>query len=149
MADFVVRTEPSHLDYPTFLESLKDRRIANCSLLVRLKNAVLNCIIWFLNNRECQVTRVLLLSSKTMKCYVLTGWMANKTRGLFASVAGGAGGAFLGNKLMHGKMGKIMGGATGAVIANVLESKFKNNHHHSNQPSFSGGLLGGLVVSLP
>lgn len=78
-------------------------------------------------------------------------------KGLLASVAGGAGGAFLGNKLMHGKMGKLMGGAAGAVVANIIESKLKGKDKHhgsssSHQQSYGhsssgggGGLLGGLM----
>ncbi|KAK3312188.1 hypothetical protein B0H66DRAFT_395361 [Apodospora peruviana] len=81
-------------------------------------------------------------------------------RGFISTVGGGAAGAFIGSKLGHGKMSKIMGGAAGALAANYIENKLKaNKHSHSSHGSYPqpqhhsaspvggavGGLLGGLV----
>ncbi|KAK6819629.1 glutamine rich nitrogen starvation-induced [Apiospora arundinis] len=55
-------------------------------------------------------------------------------RGLGASLIGGGAGSFLGHKLGKGKLGTFLGGAAGAVAANVIESKFKNRRNsHSSQ----------------
>ncbi|KAK0723441.1 hypothetical protein B0T26DRAFT_750713 [Lasiosphaeria miniovina] len=74
-------------------------------------------------------------------------------KGFLSTVAGGAGGAFLGSKIGHGgTMSKIMGGAAGAIAANFIESKLKDKKHnkHSNQNGGAsqggiGGMLGGLM----
>ncbi|KAK8090657.1 hypothetical protein PG994_000162 [Apiospora phragmitis] len=61
-------------------------------------------------------------------------------RGLGASLIGGGAGGFLGHKLGKGKLGTFLGGAAGAVAANVLESKFKDRRNsHSSSSSHGHG----------
>lgn len=62
-------------------------------------------------------------------------------RGFISTVAGGAGGAFLGSKMGNGgAMNKILGGVAGAVAANFIEHKLKENHNqHNNNGGFPGG----------
>lgn len=51
----------------------------------------------------------------------------SKERGLGATVLGGAGGAFLGHEMGHGKMATLGGLAVGAIAANAFE------HHHEKK----------------
>ncbi|KAM7196779.1 hypothetical protein V8F33_005898 [Rhypophila sp. PSN 637] len=65
---------------------------------------------------------------------------SEQDRGLLATLSGGAGGAFIGSKVkvgngQHNTMAKIAGAVAGAVIANVIEDKLKNQKHATG-PSF-------------
>jgi len=70
-----------------------------------------------------------------------------------STVAGGAGGAYLGSKIGHGgTISKIVGGAAGVIAANIIEKKLKakgsghhgGSHGHAHSSSGGGGLLGAV-----
>ncbi|KAI6087660.1 hypothetical protein F4821DRAFT_235595, partial [Hypoxylon rubiginosum] len=69
---------------------------------------------------------------------------ADGERGLGATLLGGGAGGFLGHKIGKGKLGTLLGGAVGAVAANMIEHKFerKNSSHsqgHGSSSHYGGG----------
>lgn len=58
------------------------------------------------------------------------GGPAEGDRGLGSTLIGGAGGAFLGNKLGGGALGTIGGLVAGAIGANVLGDKYVHTHEY-------------------